>query len=176
MTTLTDVQLARIFGEVVDSLHIYPAEQVKAYALRNGHCRIDGYLLARCRHYTQQSLDSSCKHEIRKRFQSYLRNVLGLDGDEMTQSQSTVTPAPVTDSAPNVTGAVYKAYLKRSVLNRGRPFPTYEKARQYIRRHITAHIGADNYNDDQRITMPVDDINRNYPNITALGYAIKKAA
>ncbi len=186
-SVLDNATLAGIFARIVDDIDVYDSHELEQYAVGQGRCDIDRYLISLVGNASRtKNLSMKYKQIVRTNFRKYLRNVLGLDGDEIiktserdaveVQPQSAVKLSPVTDSAQDVTGAAYKAYLKRSVLNRGRPFPTYEKARQYIRRHITAHIGADNYNDDQRITMPVDDINRNYPNITALGYAIKKAA
>jgi hypothetical protein len=182
-SVLDSATLASIFGRIVDDIDVYDSHELAQYATGQGLCNIDRYLIALVGNAAPtKNLSMKYKQLVRTNFRKYLRAVLGLDGDDVTdvpeisKAVTAKTVECVSQSEAVDGGVGFKAFRNRAVLNRGRPFPSYEKARQYIRRHITAHIGADTYNGDTRITTPVDETSRNYPNITAIGYRIRKAA
>lgn len=69
--------------------------------------------------------------------------------------------------------------IKRSYGNSSRrfnnkTFETYEKARQYVRRWIGKNVGIENYNNRDGDFAGNDNVSRNYPSISVLGFSIAK--
>jgi hypothetical protein len=66
-----------------------------------------------------------------------------------------------------------------TVLKRGKKlanttFDSYEKARQFVRKHIRKVLGRDDYN--KRALFRWDNVSKGPTQFTTLGYQIKKVA
>jgi hypothetical protein len=57
-------------------------------------------------------------------------------------------------------------------------FESYEQARQYIRRYIRKNVGVDKYNGivSDKMGELYDNVSRNFPSISCLGFAVRKIA